>query len=168
MDSDVTFRRITADDPPALAEIEYLSHLGVDPDFGVERFGPHGWTAADIEACLLEERTRGWLVEERADDPVAYFVYEVMDDHYAVRRLLVHPDYRRGDFGRTILHALYQRIARSATRKRLVAAVREDDLETCTWLAHVGFKSRLVRGGWGDDLDAVEFTFETAEQLTTA
>lgn len=163
MNDNVTFRKVYERDLPALVEMEALAHLWDDPDFGLRCVSPHAWTAADITAVLEEEDTRCWVVDEVDGNIIAYLVYEIEDDAYRVRRLLVHPDYRNCDVGRTVLARLYQKIVKSESRKTLRVRVREDDVPTCRWLARMKFASRLVRGGWNADLDGVEFTFTTTE-----
>ena len=160
----VTFRKVYTADLKYLARLEAESGLWHDPDFDRVCLNPWVWDFNDVRNVLVEPQTAGWLVTDGMGNLAGYFVYEPDGkDALLIRRLVVHPKFRLQDYGRTILHHLYQRIVRSEKRKTLRVLVRENDTDTCRWFAHMGFKSRLVRRGWSDDLDAVEFSFTTAK-----
>lgn len=159
-----TFRKLRPDDLLPLEHLEDRAHLQMDPDLGIVCVGKHAWSGEDIaEVVFGEDRTRAYVIEEGKGNLVAYVVYEIEKEGYLIRRLLVDPNYRKCDFGRTILFELYQKLVDSPRRKTLRAMVREDDIATCQWMARMGFKSRLLRQGWDNDLDAVLFEFSTTE-----
>lgn len=162
--SDVTYRKMCHSDIPALVEMENLSHLGPDPDFGVVCVSQHAWGRGDLEGALEDHAVQKYVVLE-GQVTVGYFLYGLHPHAIWIDRLLIHPNYRRSDFGRSVLYRLYQKAARSERRRTLKAWVREDDLPTCRWMARMGFKSRAVRRGWSDDLDAVEFFFTATRVL---
>lgn len=166
MNENVTLRRLRRDDIPALVDIENRTHYRMDPDFGVKAVGPDAWTAADIHAAVYGDAdTRGWVVEEGVGNVVAYFIYERLREGFLIVRLIVDPQYRNANVGRTILWTLYQRACLSNVRKTLLAYVPETDRDTCEWLAHMGFFSRLLPLGWDDETDAIEFSFTTTEYV---
>lgn len=166
MNEHATFRRMTKADLKELVAMENEAFCRYDPDFGVATVHPDAWTAKDIsEVAFEEEYTRGWVIEEGNGNIVAYYIYELEDEAYRIRRLLVHSDYRCSDFGRNILWALSEKICKSEHRKTLVGWVSERDVMTCEWMAHMGFASKLIKQGWDNDTDAVEFTYTTTEYV---
>lgn len=160
MSETATFRSIQTSDLPTLADMENRANLWTDPDFGIEVVSPRAWNEADIAHVLSEPETRGWAIEEGQGNLVAYCLWEPEDDGYRIRRLLVHPDYRKCNFGRTILGKLYRKCVRSQTRKTLRALVNLEDRAACEWLRRMTFSSKLIRR----DSDDVEFSFVTTRQ----
>lgn len=161
-----TFRRMTEKDIQALVKIENRSFRRIDPDFDVKALHPDAWSAEDIKSVVFgEEHTRGWVIEEGDGNIVGYYIYEVEAEAYRLRRLLIHPQYRNANFGRTVLWNIYQKMAHSNSRKTIIGFVSERDIKTCQWMAHMGFHGRVVRNGWNDDTDAIEFTFTTTEHI---
>jgi hypothetical protein len=59
-----TFRGITPDDAPLLADMEARGHLGLDPDFDVVCVGRHARDEKTVREVLREAYVRGWIVEE--------------------------------------------------------------------------------------------------------
>lgn len=164
MKNEACFKKIYQADLAAIVAIEHASHSNVDEDFETEVVSEHCWLEKDIKGVLAEGTTTGWVVME-GPVYVAYYLLDTEPDGWFIRRLVVHPDYRKADFGRTILWRIYQKMVRSHTRKTLRAYVRENDVETCRWMAHMLFKSKVIRGGWDDKMDAIEFSFVTTDSF---
>lgn len=153
-------RTMVKSDLDALVIIENESFLQKDPDFGVLSVSNEAWTKKEISRCAFkEEKTLGWVLEEGEGNIVGYFIWEAVKDGLLIRRLLIHPQYRLAGFGRAVLQKLHEKILEAKVRKTLTAYVNERDVATCKWMAHMKFKSSLVRKGWDDDTDAVKFTF---------
>jgi GNAT superfamily N-acetyltransferase len=169
MNDHIVFRKIFARDLKTLVQIENESFLTEDRDFGVKAVSEEAWTKATLEEVLAEDNTRGWAIleDEHSERVIGYCIYEIEEEAYLIRRLLIHPKFRDQDIGRTLLHRLYQKIVYSETRKTLRAIIGDKDIfiPTYKWLAHMDFKSKVIRRGWDDDTDAIEFSFTTAEYI---
>jgi GNAT superfamily N-acetyltransferase len=146
----------------AVIDMERRAFTTEDPDFGVPTLGDCAWSAEDYIACLEEDATRGWGLFE-GPVLVGVFIYELERGSYDVRRLLVHPDYRRAGFASLMLHRLYVRCLKNTKRRVITTHVDERNVEACRFFAHFNFVPTLARGHFGQDRDAVKFTFEVAE-----
>jgi L-amino acid N-acyltransferase YncA len=167
MNDNITLRTMVKADLNALELIENESFFDEDPDFEIMTVSNQAWTKREIRRCAFkEEKTLGWVVEEGQGNIVGYYIYEEVSDGILIRRLIIHPQYRNSGFGRTVITKLYEKVAESKTKKTLSAIINERDILTCKWMAHMGFKSKLIRQGWDDDTDAVKFTFTATRCLT--
>lgn len=158
------YSRDTAD----CAAIEVASYKYFDLDFEREVLPMHAWTKQDIEKVMLEPGTRAHLIQEGENDLsviVGYFIFDLQEDALLLRRLIVHPDYRRSGFGQMMLHRMWMKALYSRQRKTIKAYIREDDLKTCQFFAKMNFKPTLVRGHNTDGSDSYLYSYVVAEYL---
>lgn len=149
-------RKITNKDLVDLAIIEERGHQIKDIDFDIYMTSEHAWDETDIAKAISGVMTTSILIQEGKANTVGYLIYVAGKKTFRILRLLVDVSYRRCGFGQ----ALLSRLLKKAQIKQYVvtALIREDDTATATWLAQQGFRAKLVRNGWNDHLDAIEFT----------
>lgn len=156
--SEVAMREIFRRDMEEIVEMEHLSHRFFDPDFERDAVRGTVWGEEEVKAVLAEPHTRGYVMEQ-GPVIVGYWIYELEKDRYSIRRLLVHPDYRKSGFGSMMVDHLQSRSHRHHKRRRVSVVVSEQDFGVCEFFAKLGFKPRLLRSRDGSSSDNFEYLF---------
>lgn len=97
---------------------------------------------------------------------VGYSISRLIKDRIELWELYVDPKFRRRGYARALLEKSTKRLG-DGTFRKVLALVKETDVQSCNFLKHLGFKSTLVRNAYGS-VDGVEFCFHVNQQERAA
>jgi [ribosomal protein S18]-alanine N-acetyltransferase len=138
-------------DYPELVEIERAS------DFC------HAWEEKDIQ-WANRQRDHVLIVAEVDGRTVGYLFYRIHLDRYEVKRLIVHPAYRRRGVGGWLLAHVWQKIRPDGKRDRVIIDVPETNMTACLFLRSQGFLAlQVLRDEYGGE-DEYRFVLWPLEQ----
>lgn len=112
------------------------------------------WPEDEFARCLRQRNCIG-MVAERADQILAFMIYQLWREHLTLLNFAVRPDVRNQGVGRLLLDKLKYKVC-SHRRRHVIAAVREDNDAMHLFLRANGFKAYEVVC---DDDDATRYGF---------
>lgn len=95
------------------------------------------WTKKKFVRCMSNCNVIG-MVAEVNNEVVGYMIYEIMPKEITLLSFAVHPKHRRSGVGRTLIERLIYKLDKGR-RNRILAAVRERNLEAQLFLRNMGF-----------------------------
>lgn len=126
-------------DLPAVVEIEWLCFQ-------------HPWTAKDFERMNKERSVVVMVVEEELNDEiVGYIVYESFENRICLMNLGIKPCYQRHGIGSMLVDRLASKLA-EGKREKLVAEVRETNVDAQLFFKKCGFKCVKTMRGYYDEV----------------
>ncbi len=99
----------------------------------------HPWTEEEFIRCLRQRDCIG-MVAERSEHVVGHMVYELHKQRIHLLSFAVHPDHRRIGIGRAMVERLIMKLS-FQRRNRIVAEVRETNLEAQLFFRELGFRA---------------------------
>lgn len=138
------------------------------------------WREEDFIRCLRQRNCIGMVCEAykpvngpvapdflapgHADPPVVGFmIYELHKKRLHLLNFAVHPDWRRQDVGRTMVHKLANKLS-GQCRTHILTEIRETNLDAQRFFKKMGFKAVAVLHNFYDepaDEDAYLMRFDT-------
>lgn len=124
----------------------------------------HPWTEGEILTNLRDRSCIG-MVAEHGGKVVGYMIYFLRKKHLEVKKLVIHPDYRRSGIGHQMVGKLVGKLS-NHRRPSLALLVRESNVDGLLFLRSQGFKAvRLARGAYDDTgEDGVDMRYLLQEQ----
>lgn len=118
------------------------------------------WNQDDFEEALRWRNTIG-MVAEHDERIVGYMVYRLMPKRIRLFNMAVHPDHRRRDIGFQMVAKLVGKLG-SGKRNRIIACVRESNMDACLFLRYAGFRAfKVIREYYPDtNEDAYAFRYK--------
>ena len=154
----LNIRPVEPTDLKQLVEGETRSHLWYDPDLERQAVRSDALDIDGLMALISEPRTRTLtLLEGRAI--VGLLCYELTRDGVILRRLQIHPNFRRNGFASRALEWLAALMQKSQKRRKITVYVHEWDLDSQRFYASLHFRTKLARDHYGPGQDAYQFTF---------
>ncbi len=111
--------------------------------------GTLGWTEEQLLKTLREHNCIG-LVAEVGGEVGGYFVYELRKTGIRLANFVVAPEHRRRGVGRAMVEKAKSKLF-GHRRTKLLADVRETNLDALRFLRSQGFKATTVQRGFYAD-----------------
>lgn len=124
----------------------------------------HAWQEEDFLKCLRERNCIG-MVAERNCQVIGFMIYDLLKHALLLRKMAVHPDFRRQGFATAMIGKLQSKLA-SHRRVRILADVRETNLSAQLFFRANLFQATRVRPAFFEDSgeDAYRMVYRLGEQ----
>jgi ribosomal-protein-alanine N-acetyltransferase len=123
-----------------------------------ECFGSESWTEDEFIVCLRTGNCIAMVIEHD-DRIVGFMVYELHSDHIALLNFAVDPWCARRGFGRQMMEKLQRKLS-ALRRNRIIATVRESNLDAHLFFKAMGFRATAIIDQHWDNLDEDAYMFE--------
>lgn len=123
-----------------------------------ECFGSAAWTEDEFLMCLGKANCIAMVIEH-CDRIVGFMVYELMADHIALLNFAVDPWCSRRGLGRQMVQKLQNKLS-ALRRNRIVATVRESNLDAQLFFKAMGFLATAIIDKHWDEIDEDAYMFE--------
>lgn len=110
----------------------------------------------------LRERSTIGMAAEINEQVIAYMIYEMKKNRFNLKKLAVHPDYRRQDVGSQMVNKLVNKLD-PYCRNRVIIDIEERNVTAQLFLSSLGFKAIRVLWNHFDDQDAYKMVFTAKE-----
>jgi len=140
-----------------LVRIEEDSNLIEDPDFGVLKTN-NGWKEQEFIDYVRKKNTSIYICQV-SNTIIGFIAFAKEDDFLIINKLVIDPVLRKNGFGSTLLN-----FVENLNFSKIIAYVKENDMESITFFKNRGFKGKLKFDYFGKDKDAIVFERETNEE----
>lgn len=138
--------------PPHGYHVRWMIRVDLDTVTSIERASfKQAWSYADF-VDEVRERDRVAMVVElpRSNRVAGYMIYRLLRRNLVLRRMAVHPDFRRCGLGRALINKLKAKL--SAQRREYIECLVDDrDLYAHLFFSAMDFRADMVvRDCWAD------------------
>lgn len=116
------------------------------------------WDEADFVHCLRERNVIG-LTAEHGERVCGYIIYELQKGRIVIINMAIHASCQRRGIGRAIIGKLASKL-RLGHRTRLVAKVRESNLDAQLFFRALGFRATGLERDLYEDSPEDAYVFE--------
>lgn len=107
------------------------------------------WSEEEFIRCMRQRNCIG-MVAEIGDQVVGFMIYELHKNRIHLLSFAVHPEYRRQCVGQSMIEKLVMKLE-CQRRNRIMAEVRETNLDAQLFFKSMGFKAESVLRGFYED-----------------
>lgn len=107
------------------------------------------WSYDEFVRCMQQRNCIG-MVAKIDDQVVGFMIYELHKNRIHLLSFAVHPEYRRQCVGRSMIEKLISKLAYQR-RNRIMAEVRETNLDAQLFFKSMGFKAESVLRDFYED-----------------